>query len=70
MVGVQQNDQMKRISAWGAILIVPTLVAGIFGMNFDYVPWHDHPYGFWLMVAALALFAVLLYLAFRRSGWL
>ena len=70
MVGVQQNDQMKRISAWGAILIVPTLVAGIFGMNFDYVPWHDHPYGFWLMVAALVLFAVLLYLGFRRSGWL
>ena len=72
-IGVQQNDQMQKISAWGAILIVPTLVAGIFGMNFENAQWQwfkslDH--GFELSVAAMALISLLLYLWFKRSGYL
>ncbi len=72
-IGVQQNDQMQKLSAWGAILIVPTLIAGIFGMNFENEQWQqfqsiDH--GFELSVAAMLLISVLLYLRFKRSGWL
>jgi magnesium transporter len=72
-IGVQQNDQMQRISAWGAILIVPTLIAGIFGMNFENAQWRwfksiDH--GFELSVAVMALISSLLYLWFKRSGYL
>jgi magnesium transporter len=72
-IGVQQNDQMQKISAWGAILIVPTLIAGIFGMNFENAQWEwfkqlDH--GFELSIATMVLISVLLYLWFRRSGWL
>lgn len=72
-IGVQQNDQMQRISAWGAILIVPTLIAGIFGMNFENAQWQwfksiDH--GFELSVAVMALISLLLYLWFKRSGYL
>ncbi len=40
-IGVQQNDQMQKISAWGAVLIVPTLIAGIFGMNFENEQWQQ-----------------------------
>ncbi len=70
MVGIQQNDQTKRISAWAAIVIVPTLIAGVYGMNFDYMPelhWRlGYPFALTLMVLA----ALLLYLRFKRSGWL
>jgi magnesium transporter len=72
-IGVQQNDQMQKISAWGAILIVPTLIAGIFGMNFENAQWQwfkslDH--GFELSVAVMALISFLLYVWFKRSGYL
>jgi magnesium transporter len=72
-IGVQQNDQMKKMSAWGAILIIPTLIAGIFGMNFENEQWQqfksiDH--GFELSVAVMVLISALLYLRFKRSGWL
>jgi magnesium transporter len=73
MVGVRQNDQMQKISAWGAVLIVPTLIAGIFGMNFENAQWQwfksiDH--GFELSVAVMALISFVLYLLFKRAGYL
>ena len=68
MVGVRQNDQMQRISAWGAILIVPTLIAGIFGMNFDKAWWMEGRWGFEITIALMALTSVLIYLGFKRSG--
>jgi magnesium transporter len=72
-IGIQQNDQMQKISAWGAILIVPTLIAGIFGMNFENSQWQwfksiDH--GFELSIAVMALISFLLYLWFKRSHYL
>lgn len=70
MVGTQQNDQMQRISAWGAILVVPTLIAGIFGMNFEEAWWIHADYGFEAMMVLMVLISVLLYIGFRRSGWL
>ena len=68
MVGVRQNDQMQKISAWGAILIVPTLIAGIFGMNFEKAWWMEGRYGFEISIALMALISVVLYLGFKRSG--
>jgi magnesium transporter len=70
IVGTQQNDQMQRISAWGAILVVPTLIAGIFGMNFEEAWWIHAEYGFEAMLALMVLISVLLYIGFKRSGWL
>jgi magnesium transporter len=72
-IGVQQNDQMQKISAWGAILIVPTLIAGIFGMNFENAQWQwfkSVNHGFELSIAVMALISLLLYLWFKRSGYL
>ena len=69
-VGVRQNEDMRKISAWVAILAVPTMIAGIYGMNFDHMPELGWEYGY---PAALGLMAVLcsgLYVSFRRNGWL
>jgi magnesium transporter len=70
MVGIQQNDQTKKISAWAAIVIVPTLIAGIYGMNFDYIPELDWRFGYLFALSLMALVALFLYLRFKRSGWL
>jgi len=74
MLGVQQNDQMQKLSAWGAILIIPTLIAGIFGMNFEgRGPWEQFKqagYGFEVSVALMALICVALYVFFKRRDWL
>jgi magnesium transporter len=74
MLGVQQNDQVQKLSAWGAILIIPTLIAGIFGMNFEgRGPWEQVKqagYGFEISVLAMALICVALYVYFKRRSWL
>ena len=60
----------QKISAWGAILIVPSLIAGVFGMNFKSAWWIEADHGFEVMVAVMVLVALSLYLWFKRSGWL
>ena len=60
----------QKISAWGAILIVPTLIAGVFGMNFTEEWWTSAEHGFEVMIAVMVLVSGFLYLWFRRSGWL
>lgn len=69
-ISVQQNADMRKISAWVAIAAVPTMIAGIYGMNFDNMPelrWH---YGYYIVVAIMATACLGLYRAFRKSGWL
>lgn len=70
LVSIQQNNQVQKISAWAAILIVPTIITGVYGMNFRYMPelnWLlGYPFALLLMVGISAL----LYLWFKRSGWL
>lgn len=69
-VSVQQNEDMRKISAGAALVVVPTLIAGIYGMNFDHMPelhWtYGYAYALLLMVAASAG----LWWFFKRSGWL
>jgi magnesium transporter len=69
-VGTWQNDDMRRISAWAAIFAIPTMVAGIYGMNFAHMPELDWRYGYPCALAVMALGSGLLYRAFRRNGWL
>lgn len=69
-VSVQQNDDMRKISAWVAIVAVPTLLAGIYGMNFDNMPELHWEYGYYLAIGLMVTIAVLLYTLFRRSKWL
>ncbi|GAB3591013.1 magnesium/cobalt transporter CorA [Angustibacter peucedani] len=69
-VSVQQNDDMRRISAWVAIAAVPTMIAGIYGMNFDHMPELRWKYGYGLAVLVMAGACTVLYRTFKRSGWL
>ncbi|MFF4324070.1 magnesium and cobalt transport protein CorA [Streptomyces sp. NPDC001568] len=69
-VGTWQNDDMRRISAWAAIFAVPTMVAGVYGMNFEHMPELTWTYGYPLAVGLMALAAGALHRAFRRNGWL
>jgi magnesium transporter len=69
-ISVQQNEDMRKISAWVAIAAVGTLVAGIYGMNFINMPelrWH---YGYFYALGLMAFASILLYRLFKRSGWL
>jgi magnesium transporter len=69
-VSVQQNDDMRRISAWVAIAAVPTMVAGIYGMNFDNMPELHWRFGYPLVLTVMAVACFSLYRSFKRSGWL
>ncbi|MFD3679992.1 magnesium and cobalt transport protein CorA [Streptomyces sp. NPDC058613] len=69
-VGTWQNDDMRRISAWAAIFAVPTMVAGVYGMNFEHMPELGWTYGYPLAVCLMAGASGALYRAFRRNGWL
>jgi magnesium transporter len=69
-VSVRQNDDMRRISAWVAIWAVPTLLAGIYGMNFRHLPELGWRFGYPVVLAVMAAICLGLYRGFRRSGWL
>jgi magnesium transporter len=69
-ISVRQNDDMRRISAWVAIWAVPTLLAGIYGMNFRHLPELEWAFGYPVVLAVMALICLGLYRGFRRSGWL
>ena len=69
-VSVRQNEDMRKISAWVAIAAVPTMVAGIYGMNFNTMPELDWAFGYPLVIGLTATVCAFLYRAFRRSGWL
>ncbi|WP_425551946.1 magnesium/cobalt transporter CorA [Fodinicola feengrottensis] len=69
-IGVQQNNDMRKISAWVAIAAVPTMLAGIYGMNFDHMPELRWAYGYPAILLVMAGVCLLLYRMFRRSGWL
>jgi magnesium transporter len=69
-VGMQQNSDMRKISAWAAIAAVPTMIAGIYGMNFEFMPelkWH---WSYPVVVGGMATTCLLLYFTFRRVNWL
>ena len=78
-VTVQQNTDMRRISAWVAIAAVPTMIAGIYGMNFDYMPEltaslrigdGEFRYGYFVILAVILASTAALFLFFRRHHWL
>ena len=70
MISISQNDVSKKFAGWAAILGVPTLVAGIYGMNFTWIPelsWH---WGYPFVLGLTLVICLTLYFLFRRSGWL
>ncbi len=67
---IEQNESMKKLAGWAAIIAVPTMIAGIYGMNFRFMPELESPLGYPLALAAMAVVCGYLYARFRRAGWL
>ena len=69
-LSVRQNDDMRRISAWVAISAIPTLLAGIYGMNFRHMPELHWRLGYPLALVLMVSTSVVLYLIFKRREWI
>jgi magnesium transporter len=67
---IAQNDQVKKISAWAAILFAPTLIGTVYGMNFEYMPELHWTFGYPFALVLMVMVSVTLYLVFKRRGWL
>jgi magnesium transporter len=70
LVSLQQNEQVKKISGWAAILFAPTLIGTVYGMNFDHMPELHWTLGYPFALTLMVLTSLVLYLAFKRRGWL
>ncbi|MDI3408628.1 magnesium/cobalt transporter CorA [Streptomyces cavernicola] len=68
--GVRQNDDMRKISAWAAMAAVPTMIAGVYGMNFEHMPELKHTWGYPAVVLLMVGLVYGLYRLFKRRGWL
>ncbi len=64
------NEDMRKISAWAGLIAVPTAVAGIYGMNFHWMPELGWKWSYPVVLGVIATICVLLYRGFRRNGWL
>jgi magnesium transporter len=70
LISISQNDVSKKFAGWAAIIAVPTMVAGFYGMNFKFMPESEWEYGFYAVILFTIASCVLLYFLFKRSGWL
>lgn len=68
--GLEQNDQVKKISSWAAIGFAPTLIAGVYGMNFRFMPELDQAWGYPFALGLMVAVSVGLYVIFTKRGWL
>ena len=69
-ISVRQNEDMRAISGWAAIIAVPTLFAGVWGMNFAHMPELEHPWGYPVALLTIAASSFLTYRRLKRNGWL
>jgi magnesium transporter len=70
LISVSQNEDTKRLAAWAAIIAVPTMIAGIYGMNFRHMPELEWSLGYPLAIGSMLLACAALFAGFKRSGWL
>jgi len=68
--GYEQSEQVKRISSWAAILFAPTLIASVYGMNFDVMPELHWGFGYPMAIGLMVVLGLGLYAGFKRRGWL
>lgn len=69
-ISIEQNESVRRLAGWGAILALPTVVFSLYGMNFKLMPELAFPYGYPLVVSVTALACIWLYRWLKRVGWL
>jgi magnesium transporter len=69
-VSIEQGEQVKKISGWAAILFAPTLIAGIYGMNFHFMPELSWTFGYPFAIGLMVVSGTVLYFVFKRRNWL
>ncbi|MFD4573119.1 magnesium and cobalt transport protein CorA [Streptomyces sp. NPDC058417] len=69
-VTVAQNEDMRKITAWAAIIAVPTMICGVYGMNFEHMPELQWKYGYGMAIGLIVVVCLTLHRGFRRNGWL
>ena len=67
---MSKNKDPKRLAAWAAIIAAPTAIAGIYGMNFQYMPELGWRFGYFVVLGAISVVCSGLWLGFKRSSWL
>jgi magnesium transporter len=70
LISVSQNEAMKRLAAWAAIIAVPTMIAGVYGMNFKFMPELEWSWGYPVTMTVMAAVCGFLYYRLKRAGWL
>jgi magnesium transporter len=70
MISLQENETMKRLAAYGALVAVPTMIAGVYGMNFEHMPELGWEFGYGVVVAVMVAIDVYLFYRLRRAKWL
>jgi len=70
LIGISDNEVTKRLAAYGALITVPTLIAGIYGMNFKHMPELDWSVGYPLAIFCMVAIDAVLFVRFRRAGWI
>jgi magnesium transporter len=70
LVSYRLNDVMKKLTSWAAIILIPTMIAGIYGMNFRYMPELTWRYGYFIVLGVMILAAGALYVTFKKRDWL
>ncbi len=69
LISISQSDVGKKFAGWAAIIAVPTMIAGFYGMNFKFMPELNWHYGYYFVVALTLAICVTLFFLFKRSGW-
>jgi magnesium transporter len=70
LISISQNDVSKRFAGWAAIIGVPTMIAGVYGMNFKSMPELEWSFGYPVVLALIVGTCGMMFYLFRRSGWL
>jgi magnesium transporter len=70
LITIQENEVVKRLAAYGALVAVPTMIVGVYGMNFDHMPELRWEYGYFAVVGIMALIDAYLFYRFRKAKWL
>jgi magnesium transporter len=70
MITLQESEVMKRLAAYAALVAVPTLIAGIYGMNFEFMPELHWRYGYPAVLCTILAICYAIHRGFRRNGWL
>jgi magnesium transporter len=69
MITIGQSEVSKRFAGWAALIAVPTMIAGVYGMNFKFMPELEWPWGYPLVIGATLTFCLYLFFRFKKSGW-